>query len=121
MEIATLRKLTARILGPSTRFGVWLDPPPEAEPVLPHFAPQLFKLAHIAVGDADTAAVLTADVLALDPPNEVAALRLLVARLPQGWLSWPGAAGPSEWLRLHLRREHADRLLSVLGEWSTLR
>ncbi|HEY0606372.1 MAG TPA: hypothetical protein VGD58_25840, partial [Herpetosiphonaceae bacterium] len=89
----------------------------EIAPSLLATAPQLFKLAHIAVGDADSAAVLTADVLAQAPTTEGAALRLLIERLPQGWLSWPGACGPSEWLRLGLRREQADRLLSVLGEW----
>lgn len=92
-------------------------PQVEIAPSLLATAPQLFKLAHIAVGDADSAAVLTADVLAQAPATEGAALRLLVERLPQGWLSWPGACGPSEWLRLGLRREQADRLLSVLGEW----
>lgn len=92
-------------------------PQVEIAPSLLANAPQLFKLAHIAVGDADSAAVLTADVLAQAPATEGAALRLLVDRLPQGWLSWPGACGPSEWLRLGLRREQADRLLSVLGEW----
>src|SRR5687768_10816216 len=91
--------------------------PVEIAPSLLATAPQIFKLAYIAVGDADSAAVLTADVLAQAPANEGAALRILLARVPQGWLSWPGAAGPSEWLRLGLRREQADRLLSVLGEW----
>ncbi|MBV9787105.1 MAG: hypothetical protein JOZ51_02950 [Chloroflexi bacterium] len=91
--------------------------PVEIAPSLLATAPQIFKLAHIAVGDADSAAVLTADVLAHAPATEGAALRILIARLPQGWLSWPGACGPSEWLRLGLRREQADRLLSVLGEW----
>lgn len=92
-------------------------PPVEIAPSLLANAPQLFKLAHIAVGDADSAAVLTADILAQAPANEGAALRVLIERLPEGWLSWPGASGPSEWLRLGLRREEADRLLSVLGEW----
>ncbi|HEY0605075.1 MAG TPA: hypothetical protein VGD58_19305, partial [Herpetosiphonaceae bacterium] len=87
-------------------------PQVEIAPSLLANAPQLFKLAHIAVGDADSAAVLTADVLAQAPATEGAALRLLIERLPQGWLSWPGACGPSEWLRLGLRREQADRLLS---------
>lgn len=86
-------------------------------PATPSYAAPLFRLAHIAVGDADTAAVMVADVVALEPPDERAALRLLLQRLPAGWLSWPGAAGPAEWLRLHLRREQADRVLSVLGEW----
>ncbi len=88
---------------------------------MPDYAPHLFKLAYIAVGDPDSAAVLAADVIALQSDahvyDEAAALQLLMKLLPEGWLSWPGAAGPGEWLRLGLRREEADRLLSVLGEW----
>ena len=85
---------------------------------LPAWASPLWRLAYLAVGDDRSATVLVADVLQHAPAHEGAAVKLLVDRLPEGWLSWPGAAGPGEWLRLKLRREQADRLLSVLGEWS---
>ncbi len=85
---------------------------------LPAWASPLWRLAYLAVGDDRSATVLVADVLQHAPAHEGAAVKMLADRLPEGWLSWPGAAGPSEWLRLKLRREQADRLLSVLGEWS---
>jgi hypothetical protein len=88
------------------------------EAALPLWAPSLWRLAYIAVGDDRSATALVAEVLVQAPDSEGAAVRMLVERLPEGWLSWPGAAGPAEWLRLKLRREQADRLLSVLGEWS---
>lgn len=91
-----------------------------SETTLPSFAVPLWRLAYIAVGDAPSATMLVAHVLAHSPPSEGAAVRLLAQHLPEGWLSWPGCAGPGEWLRLRLRREQADRLLSILGEWNAL-
>lgn len=117
MKIATLRHRAVLLANASRSWMRWLIRDANDAPPVPAYAPQLFKLAHIAAGDDDSAAVLTADVIALAPAGESAALRLLIARLPDGWLSWPGAAGPGEWLRLRLRREQADRLLSVMGEW----
>ncbi|HEX6292866.1 MAG TPA: hypothetical protein VFZ66_27015 [Herpetosiphonaceae bacterium] len=116
-RIVTLRQRAVQLLGALRQLSLLAEQPPEIAPALLANAPQLFKLAHIAVGDADSAALLAADVLAQAPANEGTALRMLVERVPQGWLSWPGAAGPSEWLSLGIRREQADRLLSVLGEW----
>lgn len=122
IDFAVWRQRSTQLLA---RVQFWHDPADRMPPDLPlSVAPMLFKLAHIAVGDVDSALALTADVLAQFPPEQLAAdsidegvaLGTLLARLPDGWLSWPGAAGPSEWLRLHLRREQADRLLSVLGE-----
>jgi hypothetical protein len=110
-----LRQRAVQLLARLRQLPLQPGQPAELPPALLTHAPQLFKLAFIAVGDADSAAVLTADVLAQAPAHE--GLAALVERLPQGWLSWPGAAGPSEWLTLRLRREQADRLLSVLGEW----
>jgi|GEM_PF-3874570 len=116
-EIATLRRRIIQLLTHHKgSFGRRLPPP---EPQLPVFTPQLFKLAHIAVGDPDNAANLVAEVLTLEPADEIAAAQALVACLPQGWHSWPDTASPSQWLRLQLRREQANRLLSVLGEWQT--
>jgi hypothetical protein len=115
--IATLRQRAIELLGALRQLPFLAGQPTEVAPELRANAPQIFKLAYIAVGDVDSAAVLTADVLAQAPANEGMALQALVEGLPQGWLSWPGAAGPSEWLALRLRREQADRLLSVLGEW----
>ncbi len=112
-----LRQRAVQLLGELRRLSPESGQTAEIPPALLAYAPQLFKLAYIAVGDADSGAVLAADVLAQRPANEGQAVRALLERLPQGWLSWPGAAGPSEWLTLHLRREQADRLLSVLGEW----
>src|SRR5689334_14125715 len=111
MTIAVLRQRATQTL---RHIQQWRHPDP---PPIPPYAAALFRLAHIAVGDPDTAAIMAADVVALEPADERAALQLLIKRLPAGWLSWPGAAGPGEWLRLRLRREQADRLLSVLGEW----
>lgn len=85
---------------------------------LPAWAPSLWRITHLALGDDRSATVLMVDVLAQAPAHEGVAVKLVADRLPEGWLSWPGAAGPGEWLRLKLRREQADRLLSVLGEWS---
>lgn len=96
----------------------------EPNAALPAVTPMVYQLAIVAVGDGDSAAMLAAETLAQlgrkhsnDAPSvEVAAVRTLKSLLPTGWLSWPGAAGPAEWLRLGLRREQADRVLSVLGE-----
>jgi hypothetical protein len=115
-RIATLRQRAVHLR--SALRQIVTERPVEIAPTLLADAPQIFKLAYIAIGDADSAARLTADVLLAAPANEGAAVRLLIERLPQGWLSWPAGPGPSEWLRLRLRREQADRLLSVLGEWS---
>lgn len=90
---------------------------PPVAPTLPPYAPILQRLAYLAVGDADSAAALTAALLLEGPATFGAAVRLLHARLPDGWLSWPGEAGPAEWLALRLRPEQAHRLLSMLGEW----
>ncbi len=115
MEIATLRQRAVELLNR----GPWRRD--EELSALPPYTGPLFRLAHIAVGDADSAAELVADVLASGSrgtyPDEALALRLLIQNLPTGWLSWPGAAGPAEWLRMRVRREQADRVLSVLGEW----
>lgn len=97
---------------------------PDHEPELPPAAPALYRLAYVAIGDPDSAGALVADTfaalarrgVALAQIDELEALPELIRRLPSGWLSWPGAAGPSEWLRMDLRREQADRLLSSLGE-----
>lgn len=120
-DFAPWRKRVTRLLDPHRLGPGPQRPPSDTTPTLPSITPHLFKLAHLAVGDADSAAVLLADVLALHGGNpdvdEATALLQLVERLPDGWLSWPGGAGPGEWLALGLRREQADRLLSVLGEW----
>ncbi len=120
MKLAALRHRLGRLL---RSFG---SRPTREEPDadLPAVTPMVYRLAIVAVGDGDLAALLAADTLAhvgqrhtLDAPSvEVAAVRELKNLLPKGWLSWPGAAGPAEWLRLGLRREQADRVLSVLGE-----
>lgn len=120
IDLATLRKRAAEMLG---SYQLWRRSASRSaqEPTLPSFTPHLFKLAQIAVGDADSAAMLTADVLAkhVDQPDlpEDALLYTLVKRVPQGWLGWPSETGPGEWLPLGIRREQADRLLSLLGEW----
>lgn len=85
---------------------------------LPPWAPMLWRLAHFALGDDRSATALMIEVLQQAPITEGEAVRQVATRLPEGWLSWPGAASPGEWLRLRLRREQTDRLLSVLGEWS---
>jgi hypothetical protein len=94
------------------------DASPDA--TLPTFALPLWRLAYIAVGDADSATVLATQVLAQAPKSEGAAVKHLVDHLPEGWLSWPGATGPSEGLRLRLRLEQTDRLLSIMGEWRAI-
>lgn len=120
IDLATLRQRAAQIW---KAHQLWSGsaPLPAHEPALPAVTPHLFKLAQIAVGDAESAALLTADVLArhLDQPDaeDELLVRTLVERLPQGWLSWPSETGPGEWLPLGVRREQADRLLSLLGEW----
>jgi len=120
MDFATLRHRLGYILR-SLGAGPAHEPPDAAVPAI---TPMVYQLAIVAVGDGDSAAVLAADTLAHlgrrgignAPSMEVAAVRALKSLLPTGWLSWPGAAGPAEWLRLGLRREQADRVLSVLGE-----
>lgn len=120
MNLAALRNRLRPIL---RSFGT-RSMPEAPEAGVPLLTPMVYRLAIVAVGDGDSAAVLAADTLAQlarrrvggAPSPEVAAVRTLKALLPTGWLSWPGAAGPAEWLRLGLRREQADRLLSVLGE-----
>lgn len=122
IDFALLRQRTTQLLD---RLLAWRDPNARFPDEPPSSAvPLIFKLAHIAVGDADSAKTVTVHVLASLPPeqfttdqiDEGVVLRALIACLPEGWHSWPEAAGPSEWLRLRLRREQADRLLSVLGE-----
>lgn len=120
IDLTTLRQRAAQIFGSDQlrRRSALLS---EHAPALPATTPHLFTLAQIAVGDAESAAVLTADVLArhLDQPDtdDELLVRTMVERLPEGWLSWPSETGPGEWLPLGVRREQADRLLSLLGEW----
>lgn len=113
MNIATLRDKVERWLPPQ---HAWPWSPPPLPQILPPYTTRLFKLAHIALGDVDSAATLVADVLLRAPASEEAALRRLIALMPRGWLSWPTAAGPADELRLSLKRERADRLLSLLGQ-----
>src|SRR3712207_5859970 len=87
---------------------------------LPAYTPELFKLVHFAVGDHTAAAMLLAEVLACSPKNVGEAVRLIVPRLPQGWLTWPGAPSPGQWLKLRLRPHPALQLLSAMGEWTAL-
>jgi hypothetical protein len=85
---------------------------------LPPYTPDLYRFVHFAVGDNTTATNVLAEVLALSPQNIGEAIRLLMLRLPTGWLSWPGAPSPGQWLALGIRREQADSFLSVMGEWT---
>lgn len=123
IDLATLRQRAAQIFGSDQlwRRSALLS---EQVPALPAATPNLFKLAQIAVGDRESAAVLTADVLArhLHQPDtdEQALVGTMVEHLPVGWLSWPSETGPGEWLPLGVRREQADRLLSLLGEWEAI-
>ncbi|WP_025746066.1 hypothetical protein [Kallotenue papyrolyticum] len=94
--------------------------PTTATPTLPPYASTLTRLAYLATGDADSAAALIATLLLERPTSFGQAVRYLAARLPESWLSWPGEAGPAEWLALRLRPEQAHRLISMLGEWRPL-
>lgn len=93
---------------------------PSAIPTPPPYASTLTRLAYLATGDADSAAALIATLLLERPTSFGQAVRHLAARLPENWLSWPGEAGPAEWLALRLRPEQAHRLISMLGEWRPL-
>jgi hypothetical protein len=113
MNIATLRARAKGWLPPQQP---WPWSPPPLPQTLPPYTPRLFKLAHIALGDVDSAATLVAAVLLRAPASEERALQELVLLVPQGWLSWPTTAGPADELRLGLKREQTDRLLSLLGQ-----
>lgn len=116
MDFAALRRCAAPGRAPDGR----LSPRQRraSDTPLPSYVSTLFNLTHIAVGDADSAAVLVADVLLAAPQHLGAAVRRLVALLPPDWLSWPNDAGPAEWLGMRLRYEQATRLISILGVWT---
>lgn len=83
---------------------------------VPHFAPEIVQLATFAIGDLRSALQFAQWALH-EAPREGAAVKKLYQLLPETWLAWP-SVGPREWLTLHLRPTEAERLISVLGEWS---
>jgi hypothetical protein len=121
IDLATLRQRAALLLG-SHQLWQRSALASAQEPALPSCTSRIFKLAQIAVGDAESAAVLAADVFARhlrEPqPDEDVLVRTMLQHLPTGWLGWPSETGPGEWLPLGIRHELADRLLSLLGEWT---
>lgn len=83
---------------------------------VPDFAAEITQLASFAVGD-QRAGLFLARAALQNKPRRGQAVAALYRLLPDTWLAWP-SIGPRETLQLDLRTSDAERLISVLGEWS---